>query len=275
VTGVAVVTDSACDLPADVSERHGIHIVPLTVVFGTRSYLDRVDLQPEEFWSKAAETFPTTASPPPQAFLDAYERAAAEGASGVVSVHLSAELSRTAVSAGQASALASIPVEVVDSRSVSLGQGLVAVAAADAARTGMDVREVAAAARSAATRLTVAVVLETVEFLKRGGRVGRARAALSELLRIRPVLSLDGGEPILAARARTRVRALDALLGMLPGEADAAALFHSGAAEAEVVAGRVEETCGIRPLMALIGPVTGSHLGPGALGVAVLRPPLD
>ena len=270
-----VVADSACDLPPDRVSAGSIVVVPLTVAFGTESFLDGVELRPEDFWARAEAELPTTASPPPQVFAEAYERAAREGADGVVSLHVSGELSRTVESARRAAGEASIPVEVVDTRSVSLGEGLVVLVAAEAARSGMGVREVAAAARSAAGRLSVAVVLETVEFLKRGGRVGRARAALSELLRIRPVLSLDGGEPVLAARARTRARALDALLGMTPRPAESAAVLHSGAPEADEMARRVEETCGVRPLVSLIGAVTGSHLGPGALGVAVLRPPLD
>jgi DegV family protein with EDD domain len=218
---IAVVADSACDLPPELAASRGIRLVPLIVSFGTESFLDGVDLTPDVFWQRleGSAEIPSTASPPPGALLDAYRRAAREGAEGVVSVHLSSRLSRTADSARLAAADAPLVVEVVDSRSVSMGHGLVALAAAGAADDGRGLEEVAAAARSAGARLAVAAVLDAVELLKRGGRVGRAKAALSGLLRIRPVLSLDDGEPVQVARARTRSRAFDEALARTAGPA--------------------------------------------------------
>lgn len=271
----ALVADSACDLPAAAARDAGIAVVPLTVTFGTTSFLDGVDIDPAGFWERVAQEHPTTSSPSPEAFLRAYRAAAEAGAEGVVSVHVSGALSRTLFSARKAAEAAPVPVEVVDSGSVSLGQGLVALAAAGVAGAGGDVAGVAEAARAAASRLTLAAMLETVEFLKRGGRVGRARAAVADLLRIRPILTLDGGEPVLAARARTRSRAIAEIVEMVAGPARSAAVLHAHAEEAGAVAERVSAACGVRPLVAEIGPVTGTHLGPGALGVAVIRPPID
>jgi DegV family protein with EDD domain len=270
---VAIVADSACDLPSDIAASAGIHLVPLTVTFGSVAMLDGVDLSAEAFWDRLATApdIPTTASPSPEVLLDAYQ-AAGRGADGVVSVHLSGALSRTADSARLAAARASIPVEVVDTRSVSLGEGLVALATARAAGEGADLHAAAEAARSSVAGLVVSAALDTVEFLRRGGRVGRAAAALSGLLRIRPVLALEDGEPVLAARARTRARALDEAVARVAGPAEAAAVFHAGAPEARAVAGRVAEACGVEPLVGLIGPVTGTHLGPRAVGLAALRP---
>jgi DegV family protein with EDD domain len=270
-----VVADSACDLPRDAAREAGIAVVPLNVTFGTTSYLDGVDITPAEFWERVAQDHPTTSSPSPEAFLRAYRAQAEEGAEGVVSVHVSGALSRTLFSARKAAEASPVPVEVVDSGSVSLGQGLIALAAAEVSRAGEDLTTTAAAARAAAERLTLAAMLETVEFLKRGGRVGRARAAVADLLRIRPVLTLDGGEPVLAARARTRSRAIATVLELVSGEALSAAVLHAQAGEAQAVAEGVAEACGVRPIVAEIGPVTGTHLGPGALGVAVIRPPID
>ena len=268
---VAVVADSACDLPPG----EGITIVPLLVAFGDQSYLDRVEIEPERFWTLLAERpdFPTTSSPGPAAFADAYRRAAAGGAEGVVSVHVSARLSRTVESARRAAEESDALVEVVDTRSVSLGQGLVARAASRAAAGGASTREVAEAARAAARGVTLVAVLDTVDHLRRGGRLGRARAALSDLLRIRPVLTLEDGEPTLVSRARTRGRALGEMLRLVAGPAVEAAVLHSGAPEVEEVAAEVERACGVTPLICAIGAVTGSHLGPRALGVAVLREP--
>jgi DegV family protein with EDD domain len=273
VRRVAVVADSACDLPPVLATSEGIRLVPLLVTFGSKSFRDGVDLPAEAFWDRVAGAtdLPTTASPSPDALLEAYEGAGEEGAVGVVSVHLSGALSRTADSARQAAERARVPVEVVDTKSVSMGQGLVALAAARAARGGAGLPEVAGAARSATSRLAVAAVLETVDFLRRGGRVGRAKAALSDLLRIRPVLSLEDGEPVLVARARTRARAIDEAVARVAGPAEAAAVFHSGAAESPEVAERLTRACGVDALVGPIGAVTGTHLGPGAIGVAAVR----
>jgi DegV family protein with EDD domain len=269
---VAVVTDSACDLRPTDAVAAGIRVVPLTVTFGDRSFRDGVDLAPEAFWHRVASetTFPTTASPSPAALADAYRAAAGEGADAVVSVHVSGKMSRTADTARLAAADAPVPVEVVDSGSVSMGQGLVALAAARSAAEGAPVARVATVARRAAAALVVAALLDTVDFLKRGGRVGRAKAALSELLRIRPVLTMEDGEPSLAARARTRGRAVDEMVSLTGLPAHDAALFHSGAPEVEEVAARLEAAWGLRPRVGWIGAVTGTHLGPRALGAAVL-----
>lgn len=272
---VAVVADSACDVPGDMAREAGISVVPLNVTFGTASFLDGVDITPAGFWERVADEHPTTSSPSPEAFLRAYRAEAERGADAVVSVHVAGALSRTLFSARKAAESSPVPVEVVDTGSVSLGQGLVALAAAETAGRDAGLPEVAASARDAAARLTLVAMLETVDFLKRGGRVGRARAAVADLLRIRPVLALDGGEPVLVARARTRSRAIATALGMVAGEARSAAVMHAQAPEAAEVAERVASVCGVRPIVAEIGPVTGTHFGPGALGVAVIRPPID
>lgn len=271
---VAVIADSACDLPPDLAASHSITLVPLTVAFGTEGFLDGVEMTARAFWDlvRTSPEFPTTASPSPQAIADAYGRAAAEGATGVVSIHVSSGVSRTAATARTAAATSSVPVVVVDSLSVSLGQGLVALEAARVAQEGEDLEAVAGAARSAAERTTTVALLDSIDFLQRGGRVGRARAALSDLLRIRPVLTLDDGVPTLAAKARTRRRGIEDLLARVRGPADASAVFHADAPEHSVVEEALERETGAPPLVALVGAVTGTHLGPGALGVAVLRP---
>lgn len=270
---VAVVTDSACDLPPEAAE--GIAVVPLHVAFGGETYRDREELSAEEFWARMDEGggLPTTSSPGPDAFLEAYARAAEEGAAGIVSVHLSERLSRAIQSARAAAERGPVPIEVVDTRSVSLGQGLVARAAHRAAADGADLAAAAGAAREAATRLEVVAMLDGVDHLRRGGRVGRAKAALSGLLRIRPVLGMEEGEPALVGRPRTRSRGVEDLLARARGPALATGVLHSGAPESEDLAERVEEATGSRPLLSLVGAVTGTHLGPRALGVAVLRPP--
>jgi DegV family protein with EDD domain len=270
-----VVADSACDLPKTLAEPAGIRTVPLTVSFGTESFLDREELSPEAFWDRVTTDprFPTTASPAPEALAEAYRAEASAGATGVVSIHLSRALSRTVESARLAASGSPVPVEVVDTGSVSMGQGLVALAAAEAAADHADLETVAAWARAASVRMVVVAVLDTVDFLKRGGRLGRARAALSDLLRIRPVLSMESGEPVVVARPRTRRRALDEAVARVGVPAEAAAVFHARAPDALEAAARLGEACGVSPEIGLIGAVTGAHLGPRAIGLAVLAVP--
>jgi DegV family protein with EDD domain len=277
---VAVVIDSGADLPPDLASSHRIVVIPLLIAFGNESFRDGVDLPPAAFWERLAgrrgrDAVPSTASPPPEAFANAYRRAADGGADAVVSVHLSSELSSTADHArsGAREAGVPVPVQVVDSRLVGVGLGLVALHAARAASDGDGPERVAGAAKDAAGRVELSAALETVELLRRGGRVGPVRAALSDALRIRPVLTMRDGSPELVAKCRTRARALDHLVSRASGPAAAAAVTVGGpASQAGDLADRVAEACGVRPFVSPMGAAIGAHLGPGAIGVAVLRP---
>ena len=246
-------------------------IVPLLVTFGSQSFLDGVELTADEFWRRVEEgTVPTTASPSIGAFGKAYRRAADRGASGVISVHLSGALSRTADTAGQAARDAPLPVAVVDTSSVSAAQGLVALAAAGVAAAGASREDVTRAAHRAVARLRLAAVLDSADLLARGGRAGPAAAAVTGSLRIRPVLTIRQGRPVLQSRARTRSRAIDDAIEVVAGPAEAAAVFHSGAPEADDVAARQAAITGVEPLVVPVGSVTGTHLGRRALGLAAI-----
>ncbi len=268
---VAVVTDSAADLPNTLARSLNVRVVPLTVSFGDASFLDGVDLTAEAFWARLETdpAFPTTAAPPPAALLAAYREAAEAGAEAVVSVHLSGELSRTVESARAAAADAPVPVEVVDSRGVSLGEGLVALAAARAAARGLGLPDVSRVAASAPARTRMFAMLDAVESVGRGGRFVTPNAP--EQLRIRPVLTLVDGRPELLSRARTRSRAIAEVLARIAGPAEAAAVIHSGAPELAAVASAVRETTGAEPVEAVIGAAMGAHMGPRALGVVVME----
>jgi DegV family protein with EDD domain len=268
---VAVVTDSACDLPPAAAAEAGVTIVPLLVTLGSQSFLDGVELTADEFWRRVEEgTVPTTASPSIGAFREAYRQAADRGASGVTSVHLSGALSRTADTARQAARDAPLPVAVVDTGSVSAAQGLVALAAAGVAAAGASREDVTRAAHGAVARLRLAAVVDSADFLARGGRVGPASTAVTGSLRIRPVLTIRQGRPVLHSRARTRSRAIDDAIEVVAGPAEAAAVFHSGTPEADDVAARLAGITGVEPLVGPVGPVTGTHLGPRALGLAAI-----
>ncbi len=178
--GIKIVTDSASDLAPDLAERHDITVVPLTIRFGDEEFLDRRDLTPDEFWSRCATSsvLPETAAPSPGAFQDAFEKASGAGYDGAVCICLSAALSATlqaATAAAQAVA-DDFPVRVIDSRTITMGQGLMALAAARLSAEGKGIDDVAGLTHELITRTRVFGALDTLDYLKKGGRIGGASA---------------------------------------------------------------------------------------------------
>ena len=210
---VRIVTDSTCDLPREVVDDLKISVVPLTISFGDESFRDGVDLDADRFYARlqSEKDLPKTSQPPPALFEHAYRHLTSQG--DVVSVHLSHKFSGTVTTARSvAEQVAPERISVVDSGSVSLGLGLCVVAAARVAHDGASRAECVAAAESVASRLHVAVAFETLEYLRRGGRIGRARAFLGSLLRLKPILTVQDGEAAPLTRARSRSKAIDELL---------------------------------------------------------------
>ena len=273
--GVRIVTDSACDLPPEVSEENQIDIVPLTIRFGEEELLDRRDLTPEQFWARCASSprLPETAAPSPGAFQEAYKRAADEGAAGIVCVNLSSALSATyqsAVTAAQ-SVAGRVPVRVVDSRSVSIAQGLMVLAAARMAREGKSLDDVAGAADDLVGRTRVFAALDTLENLKKGGRIGGAEAFLGSLLSIKPIIEVRDGVVESESRQRTRSRSIQYLVEKVRqfGEVENLAVVHARAPDVNQL---VDLLAAVYPreriLVGQVGPVIGTHAGPGTIGVA-------
>lgn len=275
MTKIGIVTDSSCDLPADVARRYEIGVVPLTVRFGDEVLTDGIDLSAADFWRRLGEAreLPETAAPSPGAFLEAFARA--EDVEGIVCLCLSTQLSGTYQAAVLAAEEAPIPVKVVDSGVVSLALGLVAVEAAVAADAGHTLDEVAAVASEAASRANVFAALDTLEFLERGGRVGRASAILGGLLDIKPLITLDAGVVAAGGRTRTRSKAVTAVADHLAARTVARyGLIHSGVEAVprllEAIADRTSFAAD-DPIVAELGPVVGTHTGPGVLGAAYLE----
>lgn len=275
MTKIGIVTDSSCDLPADVVRRHGIDVVPLTVRFGDEVLTDGIDLSSADFWQRlgGARDLPETAAPSPGAFLEAFTRT--EDVDGIVCLCLSTQLSGTYQAAVLAAEEATVPVKVVDSGVVSLALGLVAVEAAVAAAAGHKIEEVAAVASEAASRANVFAALDTLEFLERGGRVGRVSAILGGLLDIKPLITLDAGVVAAAGRVRTQSKAAAAVADHLAGRTVARyGLIHSGAAAVPRLMEAIAERTSLAvddPIVAELGPVVGTHTGPGVLGAAYLE----
>lgn len=270
-----VVTDSTSDLPDEVLEREEIDMVPLTVHFGDREYLDRRELSPARFWSllESSEALPETAAPGVGAFREAFLDAAERGARGVVAVCVSSELSATSQSARLAAEAVAdrIQVEVIDSRAVSMALGMVALEAARAARNGADPARAARAAREAVPLVNVVAALDTLEFLKRGGRVGSVQALVGGLLDLKPLISLRDGVVIPVDRVRTRSKALAAITERIAELGDRLAelvVLHGAATDVGRLVDAIEERIGRRPPVAELGPVVGTHAGPGVIGVA-------
>ena len=275
---IKVVTDSTSDLPADVAESLGIEVVPLNVHFGSDVYKDRVNLMPDTFYDKLinGDVLPTTSQPSVGEFIDVYERLGSD-ADGIVSVHVSEKLSGTMNSARLASqqANADCPIEVVDTFQVSMGVGICAMEAAEVANSGGDMNQVILAARNAVTRSQCFFMLETLEFLQKGGRIGKAQALIGNLLKIRPMLMLQEGEVHPLGRERTRRKGIAKLVDTVEELAPIsglAVMYSTGPYEAQTLAQNVSKFMieGREPMMLQIGPVIGTYAGPDTLGIALI-----
>ena len=275
---IKVVTDSTSDLPADVAESLGIEVVPLNVHFGSDVYKDRVNLMPDTFYDKLinGDVLPTTSQPSVGEFIDVYERLGSD-ADGIVSVHLSEKLSGTMNSARLASqqANADCPIEVVDTFQVSMGVGICAMEAAEVANSGGNMNQVILAARNAVTRSQCFFMLETLEFLQKGGRIGKAQALIGNLLKIRPMLMLQEGEVHPLGRERTRRKGIAKLVDTVEELAPIsglAVMYSTGPDEAQTLAQNVSKFMieGREPMMLQIGPVIGTYAGPDTLGIALI-----
>jgi DegV family protein with EDD domain len=277
---VAIVTDSTAYLPASVVESRGIQVVPLHVIIGGKEFSEGVDVTTAEVAAALRSFTPvSTSRPAPQAFLDAYEKAAADGAEAIVSVHISADMSSTVESAHLAAQQSPVPVRVVDSRSLGMAMGYAVMSAAALAAEGADVDAVAAEALWRAEASTVVFYVDTLEYLRRGGRIGSASAFLGSALAIKPILGLDDGSIRPLEKVRTSTRARARLAELAATAADAAgdagvdiAVHHlDSAARAEDLAHRLREAVRV-PLDVIVvelGAVVGAHVGPGTLAVAV------
>jgi len=279
--GVRIVTDSACDLTDDLVKQHDVIVVPLTIRFGSEEFEDRRDLSSEEFWRRCQGkgALPETAAPSPGAFLTAFAQAADEGADAVLCLTLSSKLSATYASAVTAAGtFTTIPVHVLDTRSVTMGQGLSVIAAAEEAAAGTGLEQLVAAAEDRTSRTRVYGVLGGLEFLQRGGRIGGAQALLGSLLSIKPVIMVKDGEVAEESKQRTRARAMSYLVAKVSADAPLDRLAIADGA-CEGIADVVDELAHIgvhHPLVSVqLGPVVGSHTGPNTLGVCYILPTGD
>lgn len=274
MAGVRIVTDSSCDLPNNIVTELGIEVVPLTIRFGEQEFVDRRDLSPKEFWARVASSpvLPETAAPSPGAFEDAFRKAADGGADGIVCVVLSSKLSATIQSAEVAAKAVAddVPVRVIDSLSLTMGLGMMAVGAARRAAEGATIDAIVGHVEDIRERTRVYAALDTLENLKKGGRIGGAQAFLGSMLSIKPIIEVSSGEVTPESKQRTRSRALAYLIDKVKeqGTVENLAVMHGDAPDTDEFLDRLSA---LYPrdeiIVGDIGAVIGSHSGPRTTGI--------
>jgi DegV family protein with EDD domain len=272
---IRIVTDSSCDLPDEVVAEHGIRVVPLSIRFGDEEFIDREELSTAEFWARCSQqdTLPETAAPAPGQFEQTYRELLAEGATGIVVVSLSGALSATMQSAQLAarSVADDIPVRVVDSRSVTLGVGTIVLACARLAADGGSLDDVEALAIDRAARTRVFGALDTLENLKKGGRIGNAKAFLATALAIKPIIEVVDGQVEEGGKQRTRSKALKFLVSKVSeyeGRISDLAVLHADCSDVDQFVELLRPHYDGEIVVGEIGPVIGTHAGRGTIGVA-------
>jgi DegV family protein with EDD domain len=245
----------------------------LSIRFGDTELIDREQLGTADFWSRcaASSTLPETAAPAPGRFEEAYRKLASQGATGICVVALSSDLSATMQSAQLAARAVSaeIPIEVVDSRSVTMGQGMIAVAAARAAAAGSSLADVTTTARSLVDRTQVWGALDTLENLRKGGRIGGAKAMLASVLSIKPIIEVRDGKVEEGGKQRTRSKALAFLVEKVraAGPLESLAVMHADTDDVGELVARLQPLAPGEIIVGDIGPVVGTHAGRGTIGV--------
>jgi DegV family protein with EDD domain len=269
---VKIVTDSSADLPDQLVQELGIAVVPLYVRFGEEIHRDRVTISEDEFYRRLESdpVHPTTVQPGPQDFLEVYQKLSA-GANGIVSIHISSKLSGTYNSALMAKDMlgGECPIEVIDSRAVTMGLGLIVIAAAEMAKTGESLDKIVAEVKRAIPQIHFLAMFDTLKYLLLGGRIGKARALLGSILNVKPIVSLKDGEVVPAGQARNRAKGMDKLFDFAEntsGIQDLAIVYNTMPEEAQTLAERISSVFAKEKIrMAKMGPALGVHMGPGML----------
>lgn len=274
---VRIVTDSSCDLPQGMADALGIRIVPLSIRFGDTEYIDRTTITASEFWAKcaASPTLPETAAPSPGQFEETFRSLAADGATAIVVVSLSSSLSATMQSAELAARSVSpaIDVRVVDSRNASMGLGLIVLECAELAKTGASVDAVLAHAQSVIPRVRVFAALDTLDNLKKGGRIGGAKAMLATVMSIKPLISVTDGLVEEAGKQRTRSKALAHLIEILRSQEvpiERLSVLNAQCSDVDAFITMVKAVYNKEIIVGDIGAVIGTHAGQGTIGIVFL-----
>jgi len=275
---VKIVTDSASDIPPKVAKELGITIVPLYVRFGAEVYRDGVELSTEEFYRKltSSRTLPTTAVPSPGEVAEAYDKLAEE-TDEILAIHVASKFSACYDVALKAKEMMKrkCRIEVIDSRSGVMGEGLIVIAGAKEAQAGANLEQVADTVRKAIPKAHVRVCFDTLEYLRRGGRIGRAQALLGSMLKVNPILGIKDGEAYPFGRERSRAKAIDWLYNFAKSFSNIRELAVEHANTPDEVEALVQRLDVVFPkehiYVSTVSPVVGTHVGPHVISVAVLE----
>jgi DegV family protein with EDD domain len=274
---IRVVTDSASDLSASLADERGVTVVPLSIRFGSEEFVDGTTLSTDDFWArcKASSVLPETSAPSPGAFQEAFAAAADDGYDGVLCLNLSSGVSATHQSAVTAAKAFGdrVPVRVIDSRSMTMGLGLMVLDVAELAASGADLDTLSDRAHSLIPRTHVFGVVDTLEHLEKGGRIGGARALLGSLLSIKPVVTLVDGVVEEESKQRTRGRSLHYLADKATNSPPLSrlAVSNGAASDLDEFLAMLEGLQVDHPLEVVdLGPVVGTHTGPGTIGLSLV-----
>ena len=278
MASVAFVTDSASDLDPAKAEADGIRIVPLSVTFGAETFRAGVDLSTDEFWERMTAPnapFPKTAAAGPGEVKAIYDEAFAAGADAIVSIHVSHKLSAAIKSAEIASEmLPDREIHIVDSQGASMAEGILANMGLELARLGVSAEEIARVLNDRASDLRMYVSLETLEYLKKGGRISGARAAIGTLLSVRPIIAVEDGVVDTADKPRTRSKSRERCIELICARPiERLAILHTMAPDVDAFREEVIRRSGLdasEVMTSIVGASVGPHLGPGCVGAAVL-----
>jgi len=275
---VKIVTDSASDLPPQVARELGITVVPIWLHFGSESYRDNFDLSPEEFYPRLirSRTLPTTSAPSPGEFAQVFDQLAEE-TDEILAIMLSSKYSATYEAAlqGKEQTKKNCRVEIIDSFSAIMGLGLMCIAAAKEARAGASLEQIAAMVREAIPKIQTRMSFDTLEYLRRGGRIGRAQSFLGTKLKVNPIVGIKDGETYPFGRERSRPKAIERLYNFAAGFVNIRELAVEHATtpdEAQMLIERLDAIFSKeRIYISTVSPVVGTHVGPHVLAVSVLE----
>jgi DegV family protein with EDD domain len=275
---IRVVTDSNCDLPPEVVDQYGVTVIPFYINVGAKSYLDGVDMSHAEFYERlpSFESQPMTSVPGPGTIVKTYENLAADGASAILSIHIGSGLSAMVNSARLAAEeFKQVPVVVVDSGNLTLGTGLQVLAAAEAAAAGQPLDEITQLVHNQASRTYCFAALDTLEYLRRSGRLNGFQSTLGSILQIKPILKMNAGQ-VEMERVRTQKGAVDRVQNLVRelGPVEKLSLVHTHALDRAKLL--QEEANSLfpahdSPFFAEVTPVIGAHIGPGAVGFVAVK----
>ena len=277
MSNIKIVTDSTADLSKEQIEKYSIKVIPLQVTFGTENYFDGVDLSPEDFYQKltSGNELPKTTQPSPEVFRQVYEQSAADDI--IISAHISGKLSGTLNSAELASKMVEPKVVLVDTKTASQGVGRSVIVAAEAAQRGLDLDRIMEAVNKSITQTLSVFAVDTLEFLQRNGRIGKAASLLGSLLQIRPILYADP-EGMVAPYDKVRGRSQvipslvnAALKNITPDQPVNLSVVHTGAEDsAHKLLKEIKNHYQVEDLhIGMVGPAIGAHIGPGAVGLMI------